>query len=82
MKDITDLQRSEPADGRPTVKLVDKDDTNKGDDDEDGSTKIEGQKILNSVVNSNKDFINKLVEVTSLGTNIILHYETWLHFFT
>ena len=74
MKDITDLQRSEPADGRPTVKLVDKDDTNKGDDDEDGSTKIEGQKILNSVVNSNKDFINKLVEVTSLGTNICLPY--------
>ena len=74
MKDITDLQRSEPADGRPTVKLVDKDDTNKGDDDEDGSTKIEGQKILNSVVNSNKDFINKLVEVTSLGTNICLRY--------
>ena len=80
MKDITDLQRSEPADGRPTVKLVDKDDTNKGDDDEDGSTKIEGQKILNSVVTSNKKFINTFVDVTSLGTNISLCSKTWLHF--
>ena len=77
MKEITDIPRSEPADGRKTVKLVDNTET----EDTDG-TKIKGQKILNSVVKSNQEFINTLVEVTSLGTNIILHYKTWLHFFT
>ena len=75
MKEITDITRSQPADGFVTVKLIDKTDTNP-------STKIEGQKGLNRVVTSNNNFINKLVAVTSLGTNISQSYKTWLHFFS
>ena len=69
MKEITDIPRSTPAEGRLTVKLVDETDTDPNDNTEDG-TKINGQNDLNSVVTSNKNFINKLVQVTSLGTNI------------
>ena len=79
MKEITDIARSQPTDG-VTVKLVDKTDTN--DDGTDGGTLISGQNHLNSVVTSNKNFINKLVQVTSLGTYISLHYKIWLHLFS
>ena len=81
MKEITDIPRSTPAEGRLTVKLVDETDTDPNDNTEDG-TKINGQNDLNSVVTSNKNFINKLVQVTSLGKNISLRYKTWLHLFS
>ena len=73
MKEITDIARSQPTDGFATVKLVDKTDTDPDDGNDDG-TMITGQNYLNSVVTSNKNFINKLVAVTSLGINIRLRY--------
>ena len=74
LKHITDIPRSESAYGGIKVKLIDKTDTNHNDKDEAGSTSIQGQTILNSVVKYNQGIINALVEVTSLGTNITLRY--------